>query len=120
MLTVQIETLGDLTVVECVGRIVHSKAVFELRDAVMSQAAARIIVLDLSEVDAIGGGGVGMLVLLQRWACDHDIRFKLYGPSRSVMDGLQHHSSIGSFEITTLHEMMVLLAFADSQYPLAA
>jgi hypothetical protein len=46
MLTVQIETLGDLTVVECAGRIVRSEAVFRPRDAVMSQAADRIIVLD--------------------------------------------------------------------------
>ena len=120
MLTVQIETLGDLAVVECAGRIVRSQAVFELRDAVMSQAAARLIVRDLSEVAAIGGGGVGMLAFLQRWACDHDIRFKLYSPSNSVMDGLEHHSSIVSFEIATLHEMMILVAFADSQYPLAA
>ena len=120
MLTVHIETLGDLAVVECVGRIVRSKAVFELRDAVMSQTAARLIALDLSEVDAIGGGGVGMLAFLQRWARDHDIRFKLYSPSKAVINELEHHSSIVSFEIATLHELMILLAFADSQYPLAA
>ena len=120
MLTVHIETLGDLAVVECEGRIVRSEAVFKLRDAVMSQAATRTIVLDLSEVDSIGGGGVGMLVFLQRWACDRDIRLKLFSPSRSVVDGLEHHGSNRSFEIASLHEMMILLAFADSQYPLAA
>jgi anti-anti-sigma regulatory factor len=120
MLTVHIETLGDLAVVECEGRIVRSEAVFKLRDAVMSQAAARIIVLDLSEVDALGGGGVGMLVFLQRWACGHDIRLKLLSPSRSVVDGLEHHSSIWSFEIADLGEMMTLLADADSRFPLAA
>jgi anti-anti-sigma regulatory factor len=120
MLTVQIETLGDLTVVECAGRIVRSEAVFKLRDAVMSQAAARIVVLDLSEVVAIGGGGVGILVFLQRWACDHDIRLKLYSPSRSVVAGLERHNAIRSFEIPNLREMMTLLANADSRYALIA
>jgi len=120
MLTVHIETLGDLAVVELEGRIVRSETVFKLRDAVMSQAAARMIVLDLSEVRAIGGGAVGMLMFLQRWACDHDIRLKLFSPTRSVVDGLEHHSSIRNFEIATLHEVMILLAYADSQCPLAA
>jgi len=120
MLTVQIETLGDLRVVECEGRMVRSEAVVKLRDAVMSQVAARIIVLDLSEVDAIAGGGVGMLVFLQRWARDHDIRLKLFSPSRSVVDGLERHNAIRSFEIPSLREMMTLLADADSHYSLAA
>jgi hypothetical protein len=39
---------------------------------------------------AIGGGGLGMLVLLQRWAQDHDIRFKLFNPSGPVLDKLKH------------------------------
>jgi anti-anti-sigma regulatory factor len=120
MLTVHTDPLGDLVVVECEGRIVRSEAVFKLREAVMSQAAARFIVLDLSQVDAIGGGGVGMLVFLQRWACDHDIRLKLFSPSKSVVDGLEHHSSTRIFEIADLREMMALLASDDSRYPLVA
>ncbi len=117
MLTV---ILGDLAVVECEGRIVRSNAVFRLRDAVMSQAAARIIVLDLSQVDAIGGGGVGMLMFLQRWACDHDIRLKLYSPSRSVVDGLERYSSIRTFEIPNHREMMTILANADIRHAVVA
>ncbi|MGC2366966.1 MAG: hypothetical protein WA555_18310 [Candidatus Sulfotelmatobacter sp.] len=58
MLSVHIETLGDLAVVECEGRIVRSEAAFTLRKAVSSQGDARIIVLDLSEVPAIEGGGL--------------------------------------------------------------
>jgi len=120
VLTVHIEILGDLSVVECEGRIVRSEAVFKLRKALMSQVAARVIVLDLSEVNAIGGGGVGMLVFLQRWARDHDIRLKLFSPSRSVVDGLERHHAIRSFEIPSLREMMTLLADADSHYSPAA
>jgi hypothetical protein len=55
-------------------------AAFKLRDAVTSQTDACVVVLDPAEMHAIGGGGIGMLVLLQRWAQDHNIRFKLFNP----------------------------------------
>src|SRR6202011_795249 len=73
---VNIENIGDLAIVECEGRIVQSDAAFKLREAVTSQEDARTVVLELSEVSAIEGGGLGMLVFLQHWAQNHDIRFK--------------------------------------------
>ena len=112
--------IGDMAVVECEGRFVRSDAAFKLRDAVTSQADARVVVLDLTEMDAIGGGAIGMLVFLQRWAYDHDIRFKLFNPSRSVRDRLEHANSMSELEIATLDEMMALLTDADSRYSLAA
>jgi anti-anti-sigma regulatory factor len=120
MLSIHIDNVGDMAVIECEGRFVRSDAAFQLRDAVTSQAGARIVVLDLTEVDAIGGGGIGMLVFLQRWAQDNDIRFKLFNPSKSVRDRLEHASSMSEFEIATLDEMMALLGRADSRYALAA
>jgi hypothetical protein len=39
---------------------------------------------------AIGGGGLGTLLFLQKWARDHDIRFKLCNPSGLVLDKLKH------------------------------
>src|SRR5262249_45826475 len=68
MVSVTVEKLGELAVVECEGRIVRSEAAFALRKSVTSQADARVIVLDLSEVNALEGGGLGMLMFLQRWA----------------------------------------------------
>ena len=68
MLNVTVESIGELAVVECEGRIVKSEAAFKLREAVTSQTDARIVVLELSEVHAIEGGGLGMLVFLRRWA----------------------------------------------------
>lgn len=120
MLSVHIDNLGDVAVVECEGRIVHSDDAFTLRNAVTSQTAARIVVLDLTEVDAIGGGGVGMLVFLQRWAYDRDIRLKLFNPSRSLRDRLERVGSMSAFEMATLDEMMALLAHADNRYALAS
>jgi len=120
MLRINIDNIGDLAVVECEGRIVQSEAAFKLRDAVTSQIDAHTVVLELSEVHAIEGGGLGMLVFLQRWARDHDIRLKLFNPSKSVRERLELVSSLSEFDIPTLDEMMALLACADSRYALAA
>ncbi len=120
MLNLHIEKIGDLAVVECEGRVVRSEAAFTLREAVTSLRNARIIVLDLSEVRAIEGGGLEMLLFLKRWAYDYDIQFKLFNPTRSVRDRLALVNSITELDIATLHEMMALLANADSRYAEAA
>jgi anti-anti-sigma regulatory factor len=120
MMAIHVENLGDLAVVECKGRVVRSESVFKMRDVVLSQAHARIIALDLSEVEAMGGGGLGMLVFLDQWARNHDIQFKLFSPSRSVVEGLVSNRSVLNFEIVTFHEMMSILAQSDSRYALAA
>ncbi len=120
MLSIHIENIGEMAVIECEGRIVRSEAAFELRKAVNLQSDARIIVLDLSEVTAIEGGGLGMLVFLQRWAHQHHIRLKLFNPRQSVRDRLEHASSMREFDIASLDEMMALLACADGRYAQAA
>ena len=116
MLSVHIENIGEMAIIECEGRIVRSEAAFKLREALNLQSDARIIVLDLSEVSAIEGGGLGMLVFLRRWAQDHDIRLKLFNPRQSVRDRLEQASSMGEFDIVTLDEMMALLAHFGGRY----
>ena len=120
MLLTHVENIGEMAVIECEGRIVRSEDAFRLRDAVNLQSDSRIIVLDLSEVSSIEGGGLGMLVFLQRWACDHDIRFKLFNPRSSVRNRLEHASSMREFEIASLDEMMALMARNDTHYERAA
>ena len=61
MLNVTIAKVGELAVVGCEGRIVQRESACKLRETVTSQTDARIIVLELSEVRVIGGGGLGML-----------------------------------------------------------
>jgi anti-anti-sigma factor len=119
MLNATVENMGELAVVECEGRIVQSEAAFKLREAVTSQTDAKIVVIDLSEVDAIEGGGLGMLVFLQRWAQDRHIRLKLFNPRQSVRDRLEQVNSMQEFDIATLDEMMALLAYANTRYALA-
>lgn len=108
MFNIWVETVGDVAVVQCAGRLVRSEAAFELRDAVMSQRNARVVVIDLSEVQAIEGGGLGMLGYLHRWAQNHSIRMKLFNPPRSVEDRLSH-SWMPALEIMTTDEMIALL-----------
>jgi anti-anti-sigma regulatory factor len=120
MLSVNIENIGEMAVIECEGRIVRSEAAFKLRKAVDSQRGARVIVLDLSEVSANEGGGLGMLVFLQRWAHDHDIRLALFNPRQSVRDRLEHARSMQEFDMATFDEMMALLARADGRDTRAA
>jgi len=99
MLSVHIENIGQMAIIRCEGRIVQSHAAFQLREAVHSQSDARLIVLDLSAVPAIQGGGLGMLVVLQQWAQHRDIRLKLFNPRQAVWDCLEHASSIREFDI---------------------
>jgi anti-anti-sigma regulatory factor len=120
MMSIHVENIGDLAVIECKGRITRSDTVFKFRDTVLAQADSRIVTLDLSEVEAIGGGGLGMLAFLERWAREHDIRLKLYRPSKPVLEGLVQNRSILNFEIVSFHEMMSILAHSDSEYAIAA
>ena len=100
MPSVRIDNRGEMAIIECAGRFVRNDAAFKLRDAVTSQTDARVVILDLTEMHAIGGGALGTLLLLQRWAQNHDIRFKLFNPSGLVLDKLKH----ADLEIATLEQ----------------
>lgn len=120
MLNVTIAKVGELAVVGCEGRIVQRESACKLRETVTSQTDARIIVLELSEVRVIGGGGLGMLAFLQRWAREHNIRFLLFHPSKEVERQLKHAKPIAEFYVASLEEMRALLAYANSRYAQAA
>lgn len=121
MLDVHTENIGELAVVECEAGVLQNEAAFTLWEAVTSQRNARTILLDLSEVRAVeGAAALGMLVFLQRWAHDHDIRFKLFNPSKSVHDQLECFKSMAEVDIATVDEAVALLAGAHGPYGLAA
>lgn len=119
MLSINIENLDEMAVIECRGRIVRSDTVYKLRDAVLQQTAP-LIVLDMSEVTAIGGGGLGMLAFLERWARQHDVHLKLYCPSKVVLEGLAQNRSLLNFEVASFQEMTGILAHSDSRDSMAA
>lgn len=112
MLNLHLEVVGDVSIVQCEGRIVHSDAAFELRDLILSQRNSRVVVVDLSEVYAIEGGAVGMLAYLQKWAYDHKIALKLFNPSSAVQERLEH-TTMPSLEVASRDEVIALLDRAD-------
>jgi anti-anti-sigma regulatory factor len=120
MLNVTVENIGELAVVECAGGIVETHSAYKVREAVISQRDAQIVVLELSEVSAFGGRGLVMLVSLQRSAREHDSRFLLFNPSKSVRSRLERAKSIAEFYIPSFQEMMALLAYASSRFARAA
>jgi anti-anti-sigma factor len=63
----------------------------------MSQSDKRIVVLNLSDVDAIDGSGVGLLAFLQAWTRANHMELKLMNPARQVQEVL---------EITNLHSVL--------------
>jgi anti-anti-sigma regulatory factor len=115
MLEISVENIGDLAIIECQGRLVQSDAAFKLRAAVTSQLHARTLVLELSEVDALEGWGLGMLLYLQRWAQGRDVRLKLFNPSQALLDRLKNTSSMSEFDIATVDEMTALLGRAGAR-----
>jgi len=120
MLNIHVEKIGEMAVVDCEGRMEQGEDSFRLREAVTSQHDVGTIVVDLSEVTAIEGSSIGMLVFLQRWARDYNIRFRLFNPSKFVREQLRKVGSIAEFDIPTLHEMMALLARSHGRFGLAA
>lgn len=116
MFNIHVEVIGDIAVVQCEGRIVHSEAAYRLRDVILSQGNARVVVVELSEVDSIEGGGLGMLAFLQRWAHDHHVKLKFFNPSGSVQERLEH-TWMPSLDVATTDEVIALLNGAEQNSP---
>ncbi len=115
MLKVSIENIGDVAVIHCEGRVVQSAAAFRLRDAVTQQRNARVVLLDLSDLQALEGGGLGMLVFLQRWTSEHGIQFKVFDPPAFVRQRLEQVRSASELEIAGTSEVLALLGWEPKE-----
>ena len=93
MLTINVESISEVVVVRCSGRIVCGQETSLLCSAM--QQESRNVVLDLTEVDAIDAAGVGALLSLQAAG----IYLKLLNPSRQVRDILKVSRLNSVFEI---------------------
>jgi anti-anti-sigma regulatory factor len=96
-----------------VGRAIA--AAFRLRDAVTHQRNARVVLLDLSDVQAVEGGGLGMLVFLQRWTSEHGIQFKVFDPPAFVRQRLEQVRSASELEIAGTSEVLALLGWEPKE-----
>jgi anti-anti-sigma regulatory factor len=109
MFHLQVERIGDVAIVQCEGRMMQSDSVFELRDAVMAQRDVTTVLLDFSELESIGGGGVGMLVFLQSWAHAHEMELKLFDPPAAVRQKLHMTRSAAELKVASMDEVLDLL-----------
>jgi anti-anti-sigma regulatory factor len=115
MLNLNVEKIGKVAVLHCEGRIVRSDAAFRLRDAVTQQRRASVILLDLSGVEALEGGGLGMLLFLQMWTRAHGIRFKVFDPPPGIRQSLERVSSAAAVEIAGMGEVLSLLGWGPEE-----
>ncbi len=95
-LSLEIYANDDVMVVGCKGRVYGPEA-----DSLSSHVkeflpGARMLVLDLSQVEAIDGAGLGALLALLNAAHDHDCLLKLAAPSPHVL---------GLLQLTNLHNV---------------
>jgi anti-anti-sigma factor len=107
----QTERIGNVAVIQCEGRIVRSDAVFNLRDQIMQQRDVSAILLDFSELDSIGGGGIGMLVFLREWTRCRGIQFWLFDPPSQVRRSMEQVASAANLKVASMDEVLELLGW---------
>ncbi len=114
MLTVKSERAGDIVVVKCAGRIVRGQETI-LRNAVLQEKLARVVVLDLSEVESIDAGGLTLLVYLHRWTENNRAHLKLVNPRPFVYEMLTRTHLNCVFEISSFHDALIALGCEDAR-----
>ncbi len=108
MFNLKVEKIGKVAVVHCKGRIVRSEAAFQLRNAVAAQRHSRVILLDLSGVEALEGGGLGMLLFLQVWIHSLGSQLEFFAPPVAVRHKLER-TRAATVEIAGISEVRSLL-----------
>jgi anti-anti-sigma factor len=108
-LSIKREQTGDVAVLQCAGRIVRGEALHFLKDAVTCLNRPRVVVLDLSEVEMLDAGGLGMLVFLHRWTHDNHIQLKLVNPSNFVREMLDRTRLTCVFNISSMDDVVEIL-----------
>ncbi len=113
-LSIKREQTGDVAVLQCAGRVVRGEALHFLKDAVTGLDQPRVVVLDLSEVEMLDGGGLGMLVFLHRWTRDNAIQLKLVNPSDFVREMLDRTRLTCVFNISSMDDVVEILCTSTS------
>lgn len=120
--TAQVIEIDQAIIVQCRGRLVQSEAAFQLRNAVQSNKGVKRVILDFSELDALSGGGLGMLAFLQRWTEQDSIAQTILRPNPEIERKLQEFESRGNcrFEIERESGVMKLVGFPDRKHWVAS
>jgi anti-sigma B factor antagonist len=110
---INMEQTGDVAVLQCAGRMVRTQALSLLKDAVTSLSELRVTVLDLSKVEIIDAGGLGMLVSLHNWACVNGIQLKLVQPSKPVRQMLELTRLTSVLDISSVEDVVKIFCTTD-------
>ena len=108
MLTVKVERAEDVAVVKCAGRIVRGQE-WPLKTAVLGEERARMVVLDLSDVETLDAGGLTLLVSLHRWTESRHAHLKLVNPRPFVYEMLTRTHLDCVFDISSLNHALAVL-----------
>jgi anti-anti-sigma factor len=72
-----------------------------------------VVVLDLSEVEILDAGGLGMLVSLHNWACVNGIQLKLVNPSKPLRQILELTRLTSVFHISSVEDVIQIFCSGD-------
>ena len=120
MLNATVQKLGDATILHFKGRIVIGDACSILRNAVLRQSHSRMLVLDLTQVDRIDAGGLGVLLGLREWARSNAIMFKLMNARNKVELVFELTRLDRVFESCSVQDLFCLLHRAAAMPPRSA
>jgi anti-anti-sigma factor len=98
--------------------LVRGNPILALRDAVTQHHDARIIVLDLTTLENMDGGGLGMLVMLYRWAREHHVQIKLVNANPFVREMLDRTRLSCVFDVSSVEDAVEILCNAEEPAPL--
>jgi len=105
----EIESMQDVAVVRCSGRMVRGEALDEFRRGIERLGRLRVLVLDLSEIQQLDAGGLGTLLLVRRWATQNSARLKLVNPPLFFRRVLEATKLASVFEISSLKDAIYIL-----------
>ena len=78
-----------------------------------------MVVLDLSDVEMLDGGGLGMFVFLHRWTRDNGVQLKLVNPAPFVREMLDRTRLTCLFNVSSIDDVFDVLC-TSAQVPMEA
>jgi anti-anti-sigma factor len=109
MLEATVQRLGDATVIHLTGRLVRGEGCSHLRDVVIGQADAAMIVLNLAQVDRVDAWGLGVLLRLREWARSRGVALKLMNTVDQVERVLKLTTLDRVFEFCSIRDLFCLM-----------
>jgi anti-anti-sigma factor len=108
-LHIKVEQTSDVAVVRCGGGLVRGEALHFLKDSVTSLSRMRVVVLDLSEVEMLDGGGLGVLVFLHKWTSAAGIQLMLVNPSALALEVLIRTGLASVLHVSSIDDVIEIL-----------